>query len=177
MLQVKTKINMRNYTFTKIIIIGDASDIVIPSVYVAQYQFLSLLQHLDDENNNSVFIRITENELFSWSWSDLFLFFGVLLPSSLLYATYLTWRVRQDQQQQHEIVTAHDIVSNLPVHSFHREKDIPIDECIICLEEYQEGEKIKTLPCKHLFHSACIQAWLNRRQFVSVEIYFYYFIY
>lgn len=47
-------------------IVGDASDIVIPSVYVAQYQFLSLLQHLDDENNKPVFIRITENELFSW---------------------------------------------------------------------------------------------------------------
>lgn len=97
----------------------------------------------------------------------------MLLPSSVIYATYLTWRVRHDNQQQQLLANAtmpnitHDILSNLPVHSFHREKDIPSDECIICLEEYQEGEKIRTLPCKHLFHSTCIQSWLNRKQFVS----------
>lgn len=163
---------------------GDASDIRIPSVYVAQYQFLSLLQHLSDVNENQdtpVFIRITENELFSWTYSDLFLLFAVLIPSSILYATYLAWRVRQDsqaqqhlQQQQQQLQqdgeqwTVKDVVSNLPVHSFHREKDIPIDECIICLEEYSEGDKIRTLPCKHLFHSTCIQAWLNRKHFCPI---------
>lgn len=44
----------------------DASDVVIPSVYVAQYQFLSLIQHLQDTQNSSVIIRITKNELFTW---------------------------------------------------------------------------------------------------------------
>ncbi|CAO3634949.1 unnamed protein product [Mucor hiemalis] len=158
---------------------GDASDIQIPSVYVAQYQFLSLLQHLTDVNeygDTPVFIRITENELFSWTYSDLFLFCAVLIPSSILYAIYLAWRVRQDseaqqhlqQQQNGEQWTVKNVFSKLPVHSFHREKDIPIDECIICLEEYSEGEIIRTLPCKHLFHSTCIQAWLNRKHFCPI---------
>ncbi|KAG2228928.1 hypothetical protein INT48_004213 [Thamnidium elegans] len=139
---------------------GDSSDITIPSVYVAQYQFLSLLQHL---NGKPVSIKITENELFSWSWSDLLIFFSVLLPSSILYAVYLTWRVRQQHIQKRELAPS-DVVKRLPIHSFHREKDIPIDECIICLEEYQEGDKIRTLPCKHEFHSACVDLWLITRK-------------
>ncbi|KAG2205781.1 hypothetical protein INT47_003964 [Mucor saturninus] len=144
---------------------GDSSDIRIPSVYVAQYQFLSLLQHLEEEE--SVLIRITENELFSWSYSDLLLFFAVLLPSSILYALYLTWRVRQQHLQKEVAPT--DVVTSLPIHSFRREKDIPIDECIICLEEYQEGDKIRTLPCKHEFHCSCVDLWLlTRKKFCPI---------
>lgn len=34
-------------------------------------------------------------------------------------------------------------------------------DCIICLGEFMEGEKIKVLPkCKHGFHSKCIDTWL-----------------
>ncbi|KAL2897898.1 RING-H2 finger protein ATL73 [Bienertia sinuspersici] len=34
-------------------------------------------------------------------------------------------------------------------------------DCMICLGEFMEGEKIKVLPkCKHGFHSKCIDTWL-----------------
>ncbi|KAJ1765919.1 hypothetical protein LPJ74_006139 [Coemansia sp. RSA 1843] len=33
-------------------------------------------------------------------------------------------------------------------------------ECAICLEEINEGEVIRKLPCPHVFHSACIDRWL-----------------
>lgn len=89
----------------------------------------------------------------------------MLLPSSVLYALYLTWRVRQ--QHMLKEVAPTDVVTSLPIHSFRREKDIPIDECIICLEEYQEGDKIRTLPCRHEFHSVCVDMWLlTRKKFV-----------
>lgn len=105
------------------------------------------------------------------SWSDLLIFFSVLLPSSILYAVYLTWRVRQQNIQKKELAPS-DVVKSLPIHSYHREKDIPIDECIICLEEYLEGDKIRTLPCKHEFHSACVDLWLiTRKKFVSRKLY------
>ncbi|OAC97751.1 hypothetical protein MUCCIDRAFT_157588 [Mucor lusitanicus CBS 277.49] len=151
----------------------DASDVTIPSVYVAQYQFLSLLQHLQDTQDASVIIRITKNELFTWSLSDLLLFFAVLLPSSVLYALYLTWRVHQQRQQQrrqrraasHQSKAPAELVYQLKTKAFHKEnKDDEEEECIICLETYQEGDTIRKLPCKHEFHSSCVDTWLITRK-------------
>jgi len=35
--------------------------------------------------------------------------------------------------------------------------------CSICLEEYEEGEMLRMLPCHHLFHTECIIPWLTER--------------
>ena len=39
-------------------------------------------------------------------------------------------------------------------------------ECVVCLEEYVDGEsKVMSLPCGHEFHAECITPWLvNRRR-------------
>ncbi|KAJ1499072.1 hypothetical protein HMI55_003586 [Coelomomyces lativittatus] len=34
--------------------------------------------------------------------------------------------------------------------------------CSICLEDYQLGDPIRELPCRHDFHIICIQPWLER---------------
>ncbi|KAJ0405550.1 hypothetical protein P43SY_009599 [Pythium insidiosum] len=36
------------------------------------------------------------------------------------------------------------------------------DVCPICLVEFEEDEDVRNLPCKHLFHVACIDEWLGR---------------
>lgn len=35
--------------------------------------------------------------------------------------------------------------------------------CSICLEEYEEGEMLRMLPCHHMFHTECIVPWLTER--------------
>ena len=39
-----------------------------------------------------------------------------------------------------------------------RERDVT---CAICVEDFQNGERVKELPCKHIFHPTCVDEWLN----------------
>lgn len=33
--------------------------------------------------------------------------------------------------------------------------------CLVCLEDFQAGEELKTLPCRHVYHRGCIGRWLR----------------
>jgi hypothetical protein len=35
--------------------------------------------------------------------------------------------------------------------------------CAVCIEEYAEGDKLRELPCQHVFHTECIVPWLTER--------------
>jgi hypothetical protein len=37
------------------------------------------------------------------------------------------------------------------------------ESCAICLSEYEEGEELRVLPCKHSFRRECIDAWISRQ--------------
>eukprot|EP00927_Polykrikos_kofoidii_P045091 TRINITY_DN38957_c0_g1_i1.p1 TRINITY_DN38957_c0_g1~~TRINITY_DN38957_c0_g1_i1.p1 ORF type:complete len:373 (-),score=71.02 TRINITY_DN38957_c0_g1_i1:111-1229(-) len=34
-------------------------------------------------------------------------------------------------------------------------------KCQICMEDFTEGDELRTLPCFHLFHAACVDQWLK----------------
>ena len=38
-----------------------------------------------------------------------------------------------------------------------------IDNCVICLEDFSNGDKLTVLPCGHEFHKQCISPWLLKR--------------
>ncbi|PQM37735.1 hypothetical protein Pyn_22627 [Prunus yedoensis var. nudiflora] len=35
-------------------------------------------------------------------------------------------------------------------------------ECSVCLSEFEEGDKIRELKCKHTFHQDCLDRWLQQ---------------
>ena len=37
-----------------------------------------------------------------------------------------------------------------------------LDDCAVCLSEIKEQETIAILPCRHVFHQACLQPWFQQ---------------
>ncbi|XP_062221687.1 uncharacterized protein LOC133921006 [Phragmites australis] len=57
------------------------------------------------------------------------------------------------------------VVNSLPCKS-HKKLETPqcsddMEQCHICLTGYEDGEQIRTLPCKHEFHMQCVDKWLK----------------
>mmetsp|Transcript_14186 Transcript_14186/g.26692 ORF Transcript_14186/g.26692 Transcript_14186/m.26692 type:complete len:497 (-) Transcript_14186:1633-3123(-) len=58
---------------------------------------------------------------------------------------------------------APDVLAALPERQL---ETVPSSEdnkkCMVCLDDYEVGATVKTLPCFHLFHKHCIDEWLTR---------------
>jgi hypothetical protein len=39
------------------------------------------------------------------------------------------------------------------------------DKCVICYEEFQNNDIVLNIPCKHLFHKACIKIWVTENSY------------
>lgn len=68
-----------------------------------------------------------------------------------------------------EIGASQDEIDRLPLRTLTPADDILMSDdnhqsrCAICLENYQAGERVRTVPCLHRFHSNCIDQWLANR--------------
>lgn len=40
-------------------------------------------------------------------------------------------------------------------------KNRELAECSVCKEEFKKNDKVRQLPCKHVFHPDCILPWLK----------------
>ena len=55
---------------------------------------------------------------------------------------------------------------DLPVSTYNKEKHWEqAVECCVCLEDFEEGEHMLVLPCKHFFHAACITQWFQGKNY------------
>mmetsp|Transcript_22097 Transcript_22097/g.54093 ORF Transcript_22097/g.54093 Transcript_22097/m.54093 type:complete len:483 (-) Transcript_22097:492-1940(-) len=59
------------------------------------------------------------------------------------------------------------VIQSLPTRKYKKESTEKTDEknkfnqCRICLEEYEDDETLRTLPCFHFYHQSCIDKWLE----------------
>ena len=69
------------------------------------------------------------------------------------------------QLQSMPVANPHD-ATQLPEWSYSAEEGAPegfleSQQCVICLEDFSEGNVMTGLPCQHVFHHSCLVSWLN----------------
>lgn len=72
----------------------------------------------------------------------------------------------QAQSQEPQMRPANDhVITTLPIHRVTAEELAAMPEehraCTICMEDFQEGDEQRTLPCFHRFHRGCVDTWLG----------------
>ncbi|KMZ72022.1 hypothetical protein ZOSMA_170G00430 [Zostera marina] len=63
-----------------------------------------------------------------------------------------------------------EVVDGMPVKKYMKsEKQQVADatQCYICLVEYEDGDSMRILPCRHEFHQNCVDRWLNEVHRIS----------
>ncbi len=43
-----------------------------------------------------------------------------------------------------------------------KQKDLDPSACVICTETFENDDPVRILPCKHWYHTNCIDPWLLR---------------
>eukprot|EP00271_Cylindrocystis_brebissonii_P001138 TRINITY_DN1143_c0_g1_i1.p1 TRINITY_DN1143_c0_g1~~TRINITY_DN1143_c0_g1_i1.p1 ORF type:complete len:397 (+),score=75.12 TRINITY_DN1143_c0_g1_i1:401-1591(+) len=147
-----------------------ADDISIPAVFITK----DSAQKLFALNvGKGVTCQITPS-FDNSAWSVMAVCFISLLAVSAILATFFFVRRHQLRRigsrlllipAQGETMSAREVKA-LPSGVYQRGRggNGTTETCAICLDDYEEGEKLRILPCDHEFHMTCVDQWLTTRR-------------
>ena len=55
-----------------------------------------------------------------------------------------------------------EIIDNLPIVKFTNRLKQQQERCTICISDFEVGEELKQLPCRHIYHLECVDSWLKQ---------------
>ncbi|TPX31242.1 hypothetical protein SmJEL517_g05383 [Synchytrium microbalum] len=166
----------------------DTSDVIIPSVFISMssYRDLRFLSQFTEKNSGlqlqkhgripHLLVELEKNEN-DIPLVDLILI-AVLSPLSIVFCLCGLWQIivhrrRRQQaavapQSTRQTVGNEEFITNLPIRKYNKKvaddgDSDDEDVCAICLDDYEDDEELRILPCFHEFHVKCIDPWLLTR--------------
>lgn len=137
----------------------NGSGINIPSVFVSQSSGLMMKNIYTDP---SYFIVITAESPFNIQTHLLIPFAIVVGICFVVMIVFMVIKYIKDRRRQRRHRLPKSQLNKIPTCKF--QKGDRYDTCAICLEDYVEGEKLRVLPCSHVYHIKCIDPWLTKNK-------------
>ncbi|KAI3460663.1 hypothetical protein Pfo_017326 [Paulownia fortunei] len=145
---------------------GNSAGIKINAVFVSKASGETLAKYAGAADMKLCIAPGFENS----AWSIMAISFISLLAMSAVLATCFfvrRHRIRRERPQAPRVREFHGISSRLVkampslIFTAVLEDNCTSQTCAICLEDYNVGEKLRILPCRHKFHAVCVDTWLT----------------
>ncbi|XP_063918395.1 E3 ubiquitin-protein ligase RNF13-like isoform X2 [Zophobas morio] len=131
----------------------------IPSVFVSESSGLMLKKIYADPK---YFIVITGESPFNIQTHLLIPFAIVVGICFIVMIIFLVVKCIKDRRRQRRHRLPTSTLNKIPICKY--QKGDPYETCAICLDDYIEGEKLRVLPCNHVYHTKCIDPWLTKNR-------------
>ncbi|XP_055851611.1 E3 ubiquitin-protein ligase Godzilla [Episyrphus balteatus] len=93
----------------------------------------------------------------------------LILPFSILIGLcflimifYMIYKCVREERRLRLHRLPKNMLKKIPITKF--TKGQPYEMCVICLDDFTEGERLRVLPCAHAYHSNCIDPWLTKNK-------------
>lgn len=129
----------------------------IPSVFVSEETANSLKEDYTFEKGGRVVLLPDFSLPLEYYLIPFLIIVGICL---ILIVVFMITKFVQDRRRARRSRLRKDQLKKLPIHKY--KKGDSYDVCAICLDEYEEGDKLRVLPCSHAYHSKCVDPWLTK---------------
>lgn len=129
----------------------------IPSVFVSEETANSLKEDYTYDKGGHVVLMPDFNLPLEYYLMPFLIIVGICL---ILIVVFMITKFVQDRHRARRSRLRKDQLKKLPIHKY-KKGDI-YDVCAICLDDYEEGDKLRVLPCSHAYHSKCVDPWLTK---------------
>uniref|UniRef100_A0A8P4KML9 E3 ubiquitin-protein ligase RNF13 n=1 Tax=Dicentrarchus labrax TaxID=13489 RepID=A0A8P4KML9_DICLA len=129
----------------------------IPSVFVSEETANSLKEDYTYDKGGHVVLMPDFSLPLEYYLIPFLIIVGICL---ILIVVFMITKFVQDRHRARRSRLRKDQLRKLPIHKY--KKGDNYDVCAICLDEYEEGDKLRVLPCSHAYHSKCVDPWLTK---------------